>query len=79
MCQDRWNQEQCENCIYFLDPNVRTRGGYTALMLAGLSKRHDIYNLLVETYTADENIRDYSGRTADQYLDMHHMVVCNTI
>lgn len=60
---------------YGQDPNVRSRGGYTPLMLAGLFKRHSSYNLLLESYKADEELRDFSGRTSYQYLELHHMEI----
>ena len=57
---------------YMMDPDVRTRGGYTPLMLAALGKKHEVYDLLVNAYKADESLRDFSGRTSGQYLEVHY-------
>ncbi|VDI29604.1 Hypothetical predicted protein [Mytilus galloprovincialis] len=45
-----------------------TRSGYTALHLAAMHGHENIIELLVQTYKADSNIRDYSGKKAKQYL-----------
>ncbi|KAG8192721.1 hypothetical protein JTE90_009744 [Oedothorax gibbosus] len=50
---------------YKVNPNVKS--GYTPVHLATLHKHNMIVHLLVHTYGADPNIRDYSGRRADQY------------
>ena len=50
------------------DPNVRSRGGYTPLMVAGQGGKEEVYSLLVAAYHADEAARDYSGRTAAHWL-----------
>ena len=50
-------------------PNIRTRGGYTPLMLSAQHDRRNVYNLLLKTYGADPNLRDYSGRKAEHYLE----------
>ncbi|XP_062613682.1 ankyrin repeat domain-containing protein SOWAHC-like isoform X4 [Saccostrea cucullata] len=42
--------------------------GYTALHLAAMHGHEDIIELLVSTYKADANLRDYSGKKAKQYL-----------
>ena len=47
-----------------MEPDVRTRGGYTPLMLAALGKKHEVYDLLVNAYKADESLRDFSGGTS---------------
>ena len=38
-------------------------------MLAGMSRKFEVYDLLVNTYGADENLRDYSGKTAAGYME----------
>ena len=48
--------------------NIRTRGGYTPLILAAMHKRKKVYQLLLETYGADPDLRDYSGRKAIHYV-----------
>ncbi|XP_064466920.1 ankyrin repeat domain-containing protein SOWAHA-like isoform X2 [Ornithodoros turicata] len=42
--------------------------GYTPLHLAAMFQHHHITELLTTTYGADRNIRDHSGRKAEQYL-----------
>ena len=56
-------------------PDLRTRGGYTPLMLAALGKNHEVYDLLVNSYKADETLRDFSGRRSDQYLELHYPTI----
>ena len=58
---------------YGQDPDVKTRGGYTPLILAGMCKREEVFDLLTISYQANEDIRDFSGVTARQYLDQHHL------
>ena len=58
-----------------MEPDVRTRGGYTPLMLAALGKKHEVYDLLVNSYKADETLRDFSGRRSDQYLERHYPTI----
>ncbi|XP_061902472.1 ankyrin repeat domain-containing protein SOWAHA-like [Entelurus aequoreus] len=53
-----------------VDVDARTRGGYTALHVAGLHKRDFILVTLVEKYGADVRIRDNAGKRAYHYL--HH-------
>ena len=48
---------------------MRSRGGYTPLMLAGQGGKEEVYSLLVAAYQADAAARDYSGRTAAHWLD----------
>ena len=58
-----------------MEPDLRTRGGYTPLMLAALGKNHEVYDLLVNSYKADETLRDFSGRRSDQYLEVHYPTI----
>ena len=58
-----------------VEPDLRTRGGYTPLMLAALGKNHEVYDLLVNSYKADETLRDFSGRRSDQYLEVHYPTI----
>ena len=51
-----------------MNPNIRTRGGYTPLMISAQHDRKNLFNLLLKTYGADPNLRDYSGRKAEHYL-----------
>ncbi|MBN3306260.1 SWAHB protein, partial [Amia calva] len=44
--------------------------GYTPLHIAALHGHRHIIDLLVRTYGAKENLRDYSGHLAFQYLNM---------
>lgn len=46
----------------------RSNGGYTALHLAAMQGHEHIIELLVQTFKADANLRDYSGKKAKQYL-----------
>ncbi|XP_072767650.1 uncharacterized protein [Anoplolepis gracilipes] len=43
-------------------------GGYTPLHIAMQFGHENIFNLLVQVYGANQEIRDYSGRKARQYL-----------
>ncbi|XP_048873132.1 ankyrin repeat domain-containing protein SOWAHB [Brienomyrus brachyistius] len=45
------------------------QGGYTPLHIAALHGHHHIMDLLVTSYGAKENLRDYSGRLAYHYLN----------
>ncbi|XP_077301660.1 ankyrin repeat domain family member sosondowah [Arctopsyche grandis] len=47
---------------------VNMRSGYTPLHLAMQFRHESIYRLLKEVYSADINVRDYSGRKATDYL-----------
>jgi ankyrin repeat protein len=53
---------------YRMNPNIRTRGGYTPLMLAAMHRKENVYNLLLKPYGAEPNLRDYSGKKAEHYL-----------
>ncbi|KAG1960792.1 ankyrin repeat domain-containing protein SOWAHC [Pimephales promelas] len=44
--------------------------GYTPLHIAALHGHRHIFDLLVRTYGAKENLRDYSGRLAHHYLHL---------
>lgn len=57
-----------------LSPDMRTRGGYTPLIIAAMGKCNEVYDLLVDTYLAREDIRDNSGHTATYYLENHIQV-----
>ncbi|KAF4078665.1 hypothetical protein AMELA_G00201560 [Ameiurus melas] len=46
------------------------QGGYTPLHIAALHGHTHIFNLLVQTYGAKENVRDYSGHLASHYLNI---------
>ncbi|XP_034552174.1 ankyrin repeat domain-containing protein SOWAHA isoform X2 [Notolabrus celidotus] len=50
------------------DVNTKSHGGYTPLHIAALHGHQHILDLLVGTYGAKENLRDYSGHLACQYL-----------
>ncbi|XP_030279992.1 ankyrin repeat domain-containing protein SOWAHB isoform X3 [Sparus aurata] len=52
------------------DVNTKSHGGYTPLHIAALHGHRHILDLLVGTYGAKENLRDYSGRLALQYLNI---------
>ncbi|XP_019721634.1 ankyrin repeat domain-containing protein SOWAHA isoform X2 [Hippocampus comes] len=51
------------------DVNTKSHGGYTPLHIAALHGHQKILDLLVGTYGAKENLRDYSGHLALQYLN----------
>ncbi|KAM9856117.1 uncharacterized protein ACBR49_002248 [Aulostomus maculatus] len=51
--------------------DVNTKSGYTPLHIAALHGHRHILDLLVGTYGAKENLRDYSGHLACQYLNMN--------
>ncbi|KAM9752138.1 ankyrin repeat domain-containing protein SOWAHC [Menidia menidia] len=48
------------------------KGGYTPLHIAALHGHQHILDLLIGTYGAKENLRDYSGHLACHYLNIHH-------
>ncbi|XP_027538104.1 LOW QUALITY PROTEIN: ankyrin repeat domain-containing protein SOWAHA [Neopelma chrysocephalum] len=48
--------------------DARAHGGYTALHLAAIHGREKIINMLVYSYHANTDLRDYSGKKAHQYL-----------
>ena len=43
-------------------------GGYTPLIMAAIHKKFKIYQVLLHTYGADPDWRDYSGYKAKHYL-----------
>ncbi|XP_037136415.1 ankyrin repeat domain-containing protein SOWAHA isoform X2 [Syngnathus acus] len=51
------------------DVNTKSHGGYTPLHIAALHGHRNILDLLVGTYGAKENLRDYSGHLALHYLN----------
>ena len=42
-------------------------------MLAAMSRRFEVFDLLVNTYGADESLRDYSGKTAAGFMEQRHL------
>lgn len=50
------------------DVNTKAHGGYTPLHIAALHGHRHIIDLLITTYGAKENLRDYSGHLASHYL-----------
>uniref|UniRef100_A0A669EUE7 Uncharacterized protein n=1 Tax=Oreochromis niloticus TaxID=8128 RepID=A0A669EUE7_ORENI len=48
--------------------DIRSSTGYTPLHIAAIHGHVEVVKLLVRTYNADVEIRDYSGRKACQYL-----------
>uniref|UniRef100_A0A3P9QB68 SOWAHA-C winged helix-turn-helix domain-containing protein n=1 Tax=Poecilia reticulata TaxID=8081 RepID=A0A3P9QB68_POERE len=50
--------------------DVNTRSGYTPLHIAALHGHRHILDLLIGTYGAKENVRDYSGRLPGHYLNV---------
>ncbi|XP_036844524.1 ankyrin repeat domain-containing protein SOWAHB [Oncorhynchus mykiss] len=52
------------------DVNTKSHGGYTPLHIAALHGHRNILELLIGTYDAKENLRDYSGHLACQYLNI---------
>ncbi|XP_022045479.1 ankyrin repeat domain-containing protein SOWAHC [Acanthochromis polyacanthus] len=52
------------------DVNTKSVSGYTPLHIAALHGHRHILDLLVGTYGAKENLRDYSGHLADHYLNI---------
>ncbi|XP_044014737.1 ankyrin repeat domain-containing protein SOWAHB isoform X2 [Aphidius gifuensis] len=53
---------------YIKSVNETTNGGYTALHVAMQFNNENIFNLLVQVYGANQEIRDHSGKKARQYL-----------
>ncbi|XP_051515676.1 ankyrin repeat domain-containing protein SOWAHB-like [Myxocyprinus asiaticus] len=50
--------------------DINTKAGYTPLHIAALHGHRHIVDLLVNTYGAKENLRDYSGHFAYHYLNI---------
>uniref|UniRef100_A0A8C5BZ03 SOWAHA-C winged helix-turn-helix domain-containing protein n=1 Tax=Gadus morhua TaxID=8049 RepID=A0A8C5BZ03_GADMO len=50
------------------DPSLANKKGYTPLHIAALHGHQHMVELLVQTYGAKKNLRDYSGHLASQYL-----------
>ncbi|XP_053499470.1 uncharacterized protein LOC128619350 [Ictalurus furcatus] len=50
--------------------DINTKAGYTPLHIAALHGHTHIFNLLIQTYGAKENVRDYSGHMASHYLNI---------
>ncbi|TMS16739.1 Ankyrin repeat domain-containing protein SOWAHC [Larimichthys crocea] len=50
--------------------DVNTKSGYTPLHIAALHGHRHILDLLIGTYGAKENLRDYSGHLALHYLNI---------
>uniref|UniRef100_A0A3B4TJN0 SOWAHA-C winged helix-turn-helix domain-containing protein n=1 Tax=Seriola dumerili TaxID=41447 RepID=A0A3B4TJN0_SERDU len=50
--------------------DVNTKSGYTPLHIAALHGHQHILDLLIGTYGAKENLRDYSGHLACHYLNI---------
>uniref|UniRef100_A0A8B9PJ07 Ankyrin repeat domain-containing protein SOWAHA n=1 Tax=Apteryx owenii TaxID=8824 RepID=A0A8B9PJ07_APTOW len=48
--------------------NAKSYGGYTALHVAAMHGREEIITMLVRSYNAKTNLRDYSGKKPHQYL-----------
>ncbi|XP_046734436.1 ankyrin repeat domain-containing protein SOWAHB isoform X3 [Diprion similis] len=53
---------------YIKSVNETTNGGYTPLHIAMQFDHENIFNLLVQVYGANQDVRDYSGKKARQYL-----------
>uniref|UniRef100_A0A3B4EBJ9 SOWAHA-C winged helix-turn-helix domain-containing protein n=1 Tax=Pygocentrus nattereri TaxID=42514 RepID=A0A3B4EBJ9_PYGNA len=53
--------------------DVNTKAGYTPLHIAALHGHRHIIDLLITTYGAKENLRDYSGHLASHYLNMQRI------
>ncbi|XP_053174446.1 ankyrin repeat domain-containing protein SOWAHA [Scomber japonicus] len=52
------------------DVNTKSVSGYTPLHIAALHGHQHILDLLVQSYGAKENLRDYSGHLALHYLNI---------
>ncbi|XP_029012659.1 ankyrin repeat domain-containing protein SOWAHD [Betta splendens] len=52
------------------DVNSKSVSGYTPLHIAALHGHRHIVDLLIDTYGAKENLRDYSGHLAYYYLNI---------
>ncbi|XP_068588808.1 ankyrin repeat domain-containing protein SOWAHC [Cebidichthys violaceus] len=52
------------------DVNTKSVSGYTPLHIAALHGHQHILDLLIVTYGAKENLRDYSGHFAGHYLNI---------
>ncbi|XP_046895900.1 ankyrin repeat domain-containing protein SOWAHB isoform X1 [Hypomesus transpacificus] len=52
------------------DVNIKSYAGYTPLHIAALHGHRHILDLLIQSYGAKENIRDYSGHLACYYLNI---------
>nr|XP_032646892.1 uncharacterized protein LOC116831187 isoform X1 [Chelonoidis abingdonii] len=56
-------------CQLAIAPHARTQhGGYTPLHIAALHGHRQVMDLLIQSYGAKQNVRDYSGHLARHYL-----------
>jgi len=53
---------------YQASVNVKSHGGYTPLHIAAQHNHQEVFDLLVQAYRADANIRDYAGKKPRQYM-----------
>ncbi|NWU74939.1 SWAHA protein, partial [Onychorhynchus coronatus] len=51
-----------------INVDARSHGGYTALHLAAIHGQEKVITMLVYSYHANTDLRDYSGKKAHQYL-----------
>ena len=51
-----------------MSPDVRTRGGYTPLMISAIHGHNIVYKMLLDKFKANPDLRDFSGRKASDYL-----------
>ncbi|KAK6308345.1 hypothetical protein J4Q44_G00216160 [Coregonus suidteri] len=63
-------KEDMANMMANAGADVNTKSGYTPLHIAALHGHRHILELLIGTYGAKENLRDYSGHLACQYLNI---------
>ncbi|KAF4521259.1 hypothetical protein B566_EDAN008460 [Ephemera danica] len=57
----------CFMSLFVMD-GPKQRGGMTPLHIAMQFGHEDVYQLLVQVYKGDPNVRDYSGKKPRQYL-----------
>uniref|UniRef100_A0A672QM83 SOWAHA-C winged helix-turn-helix domain-containing protein n=1 Tax=Sinocyclocheilus grahami TaxID=75366 RepID=A0A672QM83_SINGR len=63
-------KEDMTNMLAEAGADINIKAGYTPLHIAALHGHRHIYDLLVRTYGAKDNLRDYSGHLAYHYLNV---------
>uniref|UniRef100_A0A673HGG9 SOWAHA-C winged helix-turn-helix domain-containing protein n=1 Tax=Sinocyclocheilus rhinocerous TaxID=307959 RepID=A0A673HGG9_9TELE len=63
-------KEDMTNMLAEAGADINIKAGYTPLHIAALHGHRHIFDLLVRTYGAKDNLRDYSGHLAYHYLNL---------
>ncbi|XP_063063934.1 ankyrin repeat domain-containing protein SOWAHA [Engraulis encrasicolus] len=72
-------KEDMTRAILDAGADVNSRAGYTPLHIAALHGHRHIMDLLIGTYGAKENLRDYSGHFANFYVSVRDSTEEDTV